>query len=182
MNYYRPMTLYWGGGGGMESGFFLKQHYMYTSTLYLSLQDISKLKEMFPSETEASLANVLDVSLNVEDAIDTLVNKTAGQYQYEVHVIILCSGFMLVGSIMRLHVEYIHSTVKSIEHESTELRTFDTPCIFIIFMLTLNLVKVSYLVGHLIYYWFKFSFSLPYTYYHTFIYIKTKEIKNFNQR
>ena len=76
---------------------------MYTSTFHLSFQDISKLKEMFPSETEATLVDVLDISLNVEDAIDTLVNKTAGQYQYE--VIILCCGLMLVGSILWLLVD-----------------------------------------------------------------------------
>ena len=52
---------------------------------------------MFPSETEAALENVLDFSLNVEDAIDTLVNKPAGQYPYEV---ILCSCLMSVGSIL----------------------------------------------------------------------------------
>lgn len=92
--------LFWGGGGGV---------WMFSETtsihlhLYLTIQDLSKLKEIFPSETEAALENVLDFSLNVEDAIDTLVNKPAGQYPYEV---ILCSCLMLLGSIlcMWLHV------------------------------------------------------------------------------
>ena len=79
--------------------------------LYLTIQDISKLEEMFPSETEAVIENVLDFSLKVEDAIDTLVNKPAGQYPYEV---ILSSCLMSVGSILWLHVVYRHSKVKFI--------------------------------------------------------------------
>lgn len=101
--------LFGGGGGGI---------WMFSETsihlhLYLTIQDLSKLKEMFPSETEAALENVLDFSLNVEDAIDTLVNKPAGQYPYEV---ILCSCLMSVGSILCtwLHVVYMHSKVKFI--------------------------------------------------------------------
>ena len=46
------------------------------------LKDLSKLKEMFPSESEAVLSDVINCSLNVEDAIDTLVKKTAGQNQH----------------------------------------------------------------------------------------------------
>ena len=43
-----------------------------------------KLKEIFPTETEAALEDALQFSINVEDAIETLVKKTAGQYQYKV--------------------------------------------------------------------------------------------------
>ena len=44
-----------------------------------------KLKEIFPTETEAALEEALRFSINVEDAIETLViKKTAGQCQYKV--------------------------------------------------------------------------------------------------
>ena len=100
-----------GGGGGGIWMFCETASIHLHCTMYLTIQDISKLKEMFPSETEAALENVLDFSLNVEDAIDTLVNKPAGQDPYEV---ILCSCLMSVGSILWLHVVYRHSTVKFI--------------------------------------------------------------------
>ncbi len=45
------------------------------------VQELSKLKELFPSEDEADLDTVLKCSFNLENAIDTLVNRSVGEYQ-----------------------------------------------------------------------------------------------------
>lgn len=59
-----------------------------------------KLKEIFPTETEAALEDALQFSINVEDAVETLVKKTAGQYQYKV-MMCLCHlmGCFICGSL-----------------------------------------------------------------------------------
>lgn len=67
-------------------------HVCSSNEWYISVQDIAKLKEIFPNETEAALEDVLDDSLNVEEAIDTLVNKATGQYQYEVTIFWSCTS------------------------------------------------------------------------------------------
>ena len=43
---------------------------------------MSKLKELFPTEDEADLDCVLKCNFNLEHAIETLINKSVGDYQY----------------------------------------------------------------------------------------------------
>lgn len=47
-----------------------------------SFQDMSKLKELFPTEDEADLDRVLKCSFNLEHAIESLINRSVGEYKY----------------------------------------------------------------------------------------------------
>lgn len=43
---------------------------------------MSKLKELFPTDSEADLDHILKCSFNLEHAIETLINRSVGEYQY----------------------------------------------------------------------------------------------------
>ena len=61
--------------------------------------DMLKLKEIFLTETEAALEDALQFSINVEDAIETLVKKTAGQYQYKV-MMCFCNASVTLWDVL----------------------------------------------------------------------------------
>ena len=61
--------------------------------------DMLKLKEIFLTETEAALEDALQFSINVEDAIETPVKKTAGQYQYKV-MMCFCNASVTLWDVL----------------------------------------------------------------------------------